>query len=113
MKLGMSFGILDLYPIRPGGTLMNSLLFNTALILLSSTAVVQFCSEAFAVYAKDTDIQEIFGNEIQHLMGIKYLYKKDIFLYALLGFSVLGIVLLILDRCRGDKKPSRGDVYVS
>lgn len=109
----MSFGILDLYPIRPGGTLMNSLLFNTALILLNSTAVVQFCSEAFAVYAKDTDIQEIFGNEIQHLMGIKYLYKKDIFLYALLGFSALGIVLLILNHRQGNKKSSRGDVYVS
>ena len=96
MKLGMSFGILDLYPIRPGATLMNSLLFNTALILLSSTAVLQFCSEAFAVYAKDTDIQEIFGNDIDHLIGIKYLYRKDVFLYCLLGCAVIGVILVAI-----------------
>lgn len=86
---------------------MNALLFNTALILLSSTAVLQFCAEAFAVYAKDTDIQEIFGNDIDHLQGLKYLYRKDIFLYCLFGTAALGIVLLIVKGPQGYKKSSR------
>lgn len=111
MKLGMSFGFLDLYPIRPGATLMNSLLFNTALILLSSTAVLQFCSEAFAVYAKDTDIQEIFGNDIEHLVGINALYRKNIFLYCLLGSTGLGVALLVIKGPRGFKKLPREDSY--
>ena len=113
MKLGMSFGVLDLYPVRAGATLMNSLLFNTAVILLSSTAVLQFCSEAFAVYAKDTDIQEIFGNDVDHLQGIKYLYRKDIFLYCLIGSAALGIVVLVIYGPKGYKKGARGDAYAS
>ena len=48
---------------------------STALIMVCSVAVIQFCATAFAVYANETDIQRIFGDEIENLRGIKYLYK--------------------------------------
>lgn len=104
--LGLDFGILDLYPIQPNGTLMNSMLVNSALVLLSSTAVLQFCATAFPIYAFNTAIEEIFGNDIQNLMGIRYLYRKHVFLYAFVAFAGLGVVLLFLKRFRG-KKPEK------
>lgn len=96
MKLGLDFGFLDLYPVRANGTMMNSMLVNTALVLLSSTAVIQFCASAFPLYAADTAIEEIFGNDIENLIGIKYLYKEDVFLYCFLGFAALGMLLLLV-----------------
>ena len=65
---------------------MSSFLFNVALILLSTQAVIQFCAQAFAVYAESTEVQDIFGNEVEHLWGLKYLYIENVFIYALLGF---------------------------
>ena len=54
----------QVHPMRPGATVMSSFLFNIALILLATTAVIQFCAEAFAEYADGTDILKIFGNQV-------------------------------------------------
>lgn len=85
-KFGLNLLVISVHPMRVGGTLMSSFLFNVALILLSTQAVIQFCAQAFAVYAESTEVQDIFGNEVEHLWGLKYLYIENVFIYALLGF---------------------------
>jgi hypothetical protein len=62
--LGLNFLIIQLYPMRPGATMMSSFLVNVALILAMSSAVTQFCASAFASYASNTIIFEIFGNDV-------------------------------------------------
>lgn len=49
--------------MRPGATIMSSFLFNIALILIATTASIQFCATAFAQYADGTEILNIFGNQ--------------------------------------------------
>jgi LMBR1 domain-containing protein 1 len=56
----------QVHPMRVGATIMSSFLFNIALILLATTAAVQFCAVAFAQYADGTQILSIFGNEVRH-----------------------------------------------
>lgn len=73
--LGLNFLVVSLYPIRVGATLMSSFLVNTALILAMSTAVIQFCSSAFASYANNTQIFDVFGNQVSHLLLYRYLAK--------------------------------------
>ena len=47
-------------PHHPG-----SFLVNTALILLMSSAVIQFCATAFGAYAGGTAVFEVFGNQVR------------------------------------------------
>jgi hypothetical protein len=63
--LGLNFLVVQLYPMRPGATMMSSFLVNVALILAMSSAVTQFCASAFASYASNTIIFEIFGNDVR------------------------------------------------
>ncbi len=42
---GLNFLIIKLYPMRPGATMMSSFIVNTALILVMSPAIVQFCAQ--------------------------------------------------------------------
>jgi LMBR1 domain-containing protein 1 len=65
--LGLNFLVVSLYPIRVGATYMSSFLINTALILAMSTAVIQFCANAFAAYASSTQIFDVFGNQVSGL----------------------------------------------
>ena len=88
-KFGLNLLVIDVHPMKVGGTLMSSFLFNVALILLSTQAVIQFCAQAFAVYAEQTEVQDIFGNEIEHLWGLKFLYVENVFIYSLLAVSGL------------------------
>lgn len=62
--LGLNFVVVQLYPIRPGATMMSSFLVNVALILAMSSAVIQFCAQAFASYANNTMIFDIFGSQV-------------------------------------------------
>jgi hypothetical protein len=67
--LGLNFLVVRLYPMRPGATVMSSFLVNVALVLAMSGAVTQFCASAFASYASNTIIFEIFGNDVGLFFG--------------------------------------------
>lgn len=75
--------------------MMSSFLVNSALILLASAAVVQFCAQAFEAYAQESDIQRVFGNEILHLQSVRPLFKNNIFIYVMLAFSALTALWLM------------------
>ncbi len=68
--LGLNLIIVNLYPMRVGATMMNSMLVNTALILMMSCAVIQFCAQAFADYASSTAIFDIFGNQVSKMVAL-------------------------------------------
>lgn len=105
MMLGLRLVFITIHPMKWGGTLMNSFLFNVALILLCSISVIQFCSTAFAYYAQATAAQEIFGHTLQSLRGIKYLYKYNIFQIAFVVLAGLTFVYYAAFGWRR-KKPS-------
>eukprot|EP00268_Persea_americana_P031431 TRINITY_DN305_c0_g1_i3.p1 TRINITY_DN305_c0_g1~~TRINITY_DN305_c0_g1_i3.p1 ORF type:complete len:511 (-),score=71.35 TRINITY_DN305_c0_g1_i3:425-1957(-) len=92
MMLGLRLVFITIHPMKWGATLMNSFLFNVGLILLCSISVIQFCSTAFAYYARATAAQEIFGHTLESLRGIKYLYKYNVFQIAFVAFAGLTFV---------------------
>ena len=62
-KVGLNLLIFTVHPMKPGATLMSAFLFNVALVLLACTAVIQFCAQAFALYANESAVYQIFGNQ--------------------------------------------------
>ncbi|KAI8909343.1 LMBR1-like membrane protein-domain-containing protein [Powellomyces hirtus] len=84
-SLGMRVFFLPIHPLMIGETLMNALVFNTGVVLICSMSVAQFCTLAFAKFAKYTANQSIFGVQMQNLRGIQYGY--DAFIFVLLGFA--------------------------
>eukprot|EP01023_Acetabularia_acetabulum_P068553 TRINITY_DN9735_c1_g1_i1.p2 TRINITY_DN9735_c1_g1~~TRINITY_DN9735_c1_g1_i1.p2 ORF type:complete len:215 (+),score=14.29 TRINITY_DN9735_c1_g1_i1:383-1027(+) len=92
ITLSQGVGFLNVYPMRQHGTLMSSMLVNVGLILLTSTAVIQFCSAAFQLYAQQTAIVDIFGIEILHLKGIRYIFQSNAFVYVMLGIAFLTLI---------------------
>jgi LMBR1 domain-containing protein 1 len=63
-KVGLSLLLFTVRPMRPGATLMNDFLFNVALVLLATNAAIQFCAQAFALYANESAIHEIWGSQV-------------------------------------------------
>uniref|UniRef100_A0A7S0S7E8 LIMR family protein n=1 Tax=Mantoniella antarctica TaxID=81844 RepID=A0A7S0S7E8_9CHLO len=106
-KLGLRLLLFAVYPMKLGGTLMSSFLFNVNLIMLSSIAVIQFCAQAFDGYAAETAVSEIFGGEIENLRGLGLLFKYQIFLYAFFVMALLSLIVLILTEAQNARKPRR------
>ena len=95
-KFGLNFLLFRVHPIKRGATVMSSMLFNVALVLLATTATIQFCAQAFALYAGKSAIYNIFGVTLSNLDGLKYLYIENIFIYAMLGVMILTLLVLLL-----------------
>ena len=89
-KVGANFLIFTLHPMKPHGTLMSSFLFNTILVLLSTTASVSFCALSFRRYVANTVVDTLYASYVNN---VKYLhYVMEYMQYALLGFFVLGFM---------------------
>lgn len=111
MVLGLRLVFITIHPMKWGGTLMNSFLFNVALILLCSISVIQFCSTAFAVYAQATAAQEIFGHTLESLRGIKYLYKYNVF--QIVFIVLAGLTLIYYLAFGWKKRKTRGRLQLA
>jgi len=94
-KFGLRFFFLfPIHPMKVGGTLMNSFLFNVLLILICAVAVTQFTSQAFSAYAGLTDINSMFSLAVRYLMGLKYIFLG--YNYALFCMIFLALIYFIV-----------------
>ncbi|KAI3435533.1 hypothetical protein D9Q98_001598 [Chlorella vulgaris] len=110
-KFGLNLLIFRVHPMRRGATIMSSFLFNVALILLATTASIQFCATAFALYADGTAVYDIFGNQLTSIMGLKYIYTENIFIYAMLAFMLLTLLFVLIRGPDRWKRTKLEDVY--
>eukprot|EP00201_Polytomella_parva_P001402 CAMPEP_0175086512 /NCGR_PEP_ID=MMETSP0052_2-20121109/29287_1 /TAXON_ID=51329 ORGANISM="Polytomella parva, Strain SAG 63-3" /NCGR_SAMPLE_ID=MMETSP0052_2 /ASSEMBLY_ACC=CAM_ASM_000194 /LENGTH=320 /DNA_ID=CAMNT_0016358697 /DNA_START=614 /DNA_END=1576 /DNA_ORIENTATION=+ len=104
--LGLNFLVIKLYPMRPGATMMSSFLVNTAVILIMAPAILQFCAQAFAVYANGSTIYQVFGAQVMYIKGLSVLYGHNVFLYLMLAFVALSVFFLLF---RGKQMWKRRD----
>ncbi|DBB07652.1 TPA: hypothetical protein ACH3X3_009085 [Trebouxia sp. C0006] len=93
-KVGLNLVVFTVHPMKVGATLMSSFLFNVALVLLATQAAIQFCAQAFELYANNSAIQKIWGGQIDYVMGLKYLYRLHVFYYSL--YACVGITAIYL-----------------
>nr|XP_024361955.1 LIMR family protein Os06g0128200-like [Physcomitrium patens] len=92
MLIGLNFLLFRVHPMKWGGTMMNSFLFNVELIIASSISMIQFCAKAFSLYVDATAVQEIFGGTVESLRGVKYLFRYNIFQIAFVCFAFMTII---------------------
>eukprot|EP00164_Ancoracysta_twista_P001856 GFYU01002440.1.p1 GENE.GFYU01002440.1~~GFYU01002440.1.p1 ORF type:complete len:480 (-),score=160.37 GFYU01002440.1:238-1677(-) len=91
-KFGVRFFWFQIHPMKVGGTMMNSFLFNCALIMICTLSVVHFCTDAFNLYTRLTAMDMFFGTQIRNLKFFKYFWSFGVFSYTL--FSISGISLI-------------------
>lgn len=98
------------HALRVGATHASALLFNAALVLLASAAAVQFCAQAFGAYAgAGTAVARVFSADLRELRGLRAVYARDAFMYALLaccGISIVGHVAMGAKKWKR-KRPER------
>jgi len=101
-KMGLNLLLFTVHPMKLHGTLMNSFLFNTNLILIASVSCVQFCAMSFRDYAANTAIDALMTNYVMRLKGLGEI--NQYLQYPLGAIAILSLLwLLICPRCRQDE----------
>ena len=73
---------------------MNSLMFVLGLLMLAGITTVQFVSDAFSSYARESAIIVMFDVLIKNLRGIYWIYY--IALYVYIAMVAIGIPITIV-----------------
>lgn len=95
IKVGLRVPFLVIFPLEKHNSLMNALLFNTALILISSLAVTQFCATAFFDYARLTAVGSVFSVQLGHLKATRWLVANAEYVLVVIVFlSFIWLVCL-------------------
>uniref|UniRef100_A0A7S1PTF4 LMBR1-like conserved region-containing protein n=1 Tax=Neobodo designis TaxID=312471 RepID=A0A7S1PTF4_NEODS len=100
-KFGLNLLLFTVHPMKIGGTMMNSFLFNTMLILIASVSCVQFCAMSFRDYAANTAVDALYLTYVSRLKGINYV--NEYMQYPMGAIAILAFLwLAICPKCKRD-----------
>lgn len=113
IKGNVKFGIrffccFRAYPVKKDKTPMNAMLFNTALILICSVSVTLFATNAFSMFTRLTEINNIFGIQIRYLEFFRYFYDNNVFEIMLVVWAGLTAIYLCM---KNKEKPKTLDKF--
>jgi LMBR1 domain-containing protein 1 len=91
-KFGTRFFLIEVHPLEPGKTLLNSFMFNVQLVLLCVLPTVQFSTNAFSQYARATEADNLFGTQMNYIQGFRFFWQYNVFLFVLLSFVLLSLI---------------------
>lgn len=104
MTLGLRLVFFQIYPLRKHDTLLNALLFNCLLMLLTSFALIEFVSLSFRDYAPLSSINGMMNVYVLKLRGIGYVINWAQF--VLIVFAIGSFLWQVM--CpKGKKKTNR------
>lgn len=86
VALGLRLVFFQIYPMKKHDTLLNALLFNSFLMLITSFAVVQFVARSFRDYAPLSSINGLMNVYIIRLKGIGFVIA-----WAQFGLMIIAI----------------------
>jgi len=94
IALGLRLVFFQIYPMKKHDTLINALLFNGMLQMLTSIAVVEFIARSFRDFAPLSSINGLMNVYIRHLDGIGYIVNWAEFL--IIAVALLSVIWLVL-----------------
>lgn len=103
MKFGMKLFCLPIFPLREGDTPLNSLLFNSLIILLSSGAIAHLTYLAFQDYAYASSAVFVFGTQVMYLDLYRYFFSTNVMVWIYCALCILACFFVIIS---GRDKPA-------
>lgn len=110
-KFGMRcFCCFQPYPLRKDDTPMNAVMFNVMLLLICSVSVTLFAVKAFSMYTRLTDINAMFGVQVQYLEFFRYFYENQVFEIMLFCWTIVVAFYFAVFKCKdGPQRQPRSD----
>jgi LMBR1 domain-containing protein 1 len=83
VRVGMRVLCFTFYPLLPNETFVNSFVFNAILMNLWIFALVQFLTDMFQEYIRQTSISMIFSVQIKNMYFYQWFLRYNIFVYMI------------------------------
>ena len=94
-KMCLYIPFVKLRPVSFGGTYLDSLLFNTSVILFCTIPLVHLCTEAFNIYTLYSDVYFIFQVEVYYLTFYSIFLQYNVFPCIIVFTAIVSTLHLI------------------
>ncbi len=92
--------VMSIHPLEVNKTYLNSMLFNSSIMLITSLSILEMSVITFPNYLKGSYIGSFFMNEVRYLPLFGFLYKDRIYTIVFLAFVGLALIYLAIKICR-------------
>ncbi len=83
VRIGMRCFCFSFYPLMPNETFVNAFIFNAIIMNIWMFALVQFMTDMFKDYIRQTSISMIFSVQIKNMKFYQYFLRYNVFIYML------------------------------
>ena len=97
VRVGMRVLCFTFYPLLPNETFVNSFVFNAILMNLWMFALVQFMTDMFQEYIRQTSISMIFSVQIKNMYFYQWFLRYNIFVYMIIVSIIIIMCIIGLD----------------
>ncbi len=99
--------VLSIHPLEINKTFLNSLLFNSSIMLITSLSISEMAMIAFPEYLSVSYLGAFFTNEVRNLPVFGFLYRDRIYTIVFLGFVGISLFYLGIKIFRERRKQNR------
>ena len=83
VRVGMRLLCFTFYPLLPNETFVNSFIFNAILMNIWMFSLVQFMTDLFKEYIRQTSISMIFSVQIKNMYFYQWFLRYNVFIYLI------------------------------
>ena len=95
-KIGLRFLILEIHPMKVGGTYMSSFMVNILLVIIQVPAMLEFMAMALSESVAMTDIDTIMNQSIRFTTFFTWFYYYQVFEWLILFWVALTCMYLYM-----------------
>lgn len=92
--------VMSIHPLEVNKTYLNSLLFNTSIMLITSLSIFEMCMITFPNYLKNSYMGTFFSSQVRNLPLFGFLYRDRIYTIAFLALMGLSLIYMVIKICR-------------
>ena len=99
--------VLSIHPLEVNKTYLNSLVFNSSIMLITSLSITEMAMIAFPSYLRVSYLGGFYFNEVRNLPVFGFLFRDRIYTIVLLSFVGASLVYLAVKICRERRRQTR------
>eukprot|EP00347_Sterkiella_histriomuscorum_P021703 403333058 len=96
VRIGMRCFCFTFYPLVPNETFVNSFIFNALIMNIWMFSLIQYLTDMFKDYVRQTSISMIFSVQIKNMYFYQYFLRYNVFIYILTAWIFISLIYFIL-----------------
>lgn len=91
-----AFCFTTIHPMKAGKTHLNSILFNTSVVIVAASALTEFAQTALPEYTAHTLSEKLYTEYLQNTPLLGFFFKYRVFIWLMMLFVIISLIFVAI-----------------